>query len=307
MILISLVLSAGAYLVVAMITGYDKVIDAFLTIGPLGWIFLLTCSFLNYLLRFLRWQSYIRLTSTNIPTKTHFLYYLAGFALTTTPGKAGETIRSVLLHPHGVPYPASLAAFFTERLLDVVIIGMLASLTVTVFDQYDEFVLLTCVAIFCGLLVVRSKWLLQRLDCLQLRVSFTWLQHTLQHLHKLLQHAQMFLQWGLLIRGSALGLIAWLIQGLAFLYIVSALGLPISPLSALGIYAISLLAGAVSFIPGGVGTTEVVMGILLSVLGAEPAIAVAAPLISRLSTLWFAVALGLGANALLGVHPASKT
>ena len=53
-------------------------------------------------------------------------------------------------------------------------------------------------------------------------------------------------------------------------------------------------------IPGGIGTTEVATGLLLAAAGADPQIAVTAPLISRLSTLWFAVALGLVASAWLG-------
>ncbi len=61
----------------------------------------------------------------------------------------------------------------------------------------------------------------------------------------------------------------------------------------MGIYAVSLLAGAVSFIPGGIGSTELVMGLLLSKLGADNTVFMTAPLISRLSTLWFAVIVGL--------------
>jgi glycosyltransferase 2 family protein len=71
---------------------------------------------------------------------------------------------------------------------------------------------------------------------------------------------------------------------------------------AMGIYAVSLLAGALSFVPGGIGTTEGVMALLLAGLGAGAATLVAAPLISRLTTLWFAVALGLLAAARLGLR-----
>jgi len=302
MILASLIVSAAVYLLAVLYTGYDKIVDAFLTIGPSGWIFLLICSFSNYLIRFVRWKIFIRSAGWYIGRITHFLYYLAGFALTTTPGKAGETIRSVLLHPHGVPYPVSLACFFTERLLDVIVIGLLASLTITVFSDYRVFVLLTCVVILLCLALVRSTYLPQLLGILHRRLTNQRLHRLLFHSMTLLQNAQLFLQWRLLTVGTLLGLFAWVIQGFAFYYIVHRLGLDLGLYPALGIYAISLLAGAVSFIPGGVGTTEVVMGVLLSLLGAEPAIAVAAPLISRVSTLWFAVALGLFATTILSLR-----
>jgi glycosyltransferase 2 family protein len=70
----------------------------------------------------------------------------------------------------------------------------------------------------------------------------------------------------------------------------------------MGVYAVSLLAGALSFVPGGIGTTEGAMALLLAGLGAGTATVVAAPLISRLTTLWFAVSLGLVAAARLGLR-----
>lgn len=301
-ILFSLLASAAAYLAVVLYTGHEKVLAAFTTIGPTGWIFIFSCSLANYYLRFLRWQHYIRSAGWEIRHRTHFLYYLAGFALTTTPGKAGETIRSLLLRPHGVPYPVSLACFFTERFLDVIVIGVMASLTITIFEEYRGFVLLTTVLVLLCIPAIRSPLpglLLHKIDRI---LKIGWLHKLILHSTTLLEHAQQFLSWRLIASGFSIGFTAWVIQGFAFYFIVQSLGFEINPMAAMGIYAISLLAGAVSFIPGGVGTTEVVMGLLIALLGAEPTVAVAAPLISRLSTLWFAVALGLLSTALLSAR-----
>ena len=53
------------------------------------------------------------------------------------------------------------------------------------------------------------------------------------------------------------------------------------------------LAYRVSFVPGGLGGTELVMGSLLIVAGVDAPVAVSAVIICRLATLWFAVAIGL--------------
>ena len=95
-------------------------------------------------------------------------------------------------------------------------------------------------------------------------------------------------------------MLAWSLQGFAFYYLMHAIGFELALPLAMGIYAIGLLAGALSMIPGGIGATEAAMGLLLAAAGAKPQIAVIAPLISRLSTLWFAVALGLVASSWLG-------
>jgi len=59
-----------------------------------------------------------------------------------------------------------------------------------------------------------------------------------------------------------------------------------------------MLAGAISFLPGGVGGAEAVMAAMLVAAGAPEAKAVAATVIIRLATLWFAVAIGVLTMAL---------
>lgn len=301
-IVFSLVLAAAAYLGVVILTGFDDIRMAFQQIGLLGWTLLLFCSFFNYFIRFIRWQGYIKHAGISIPAQRHFLYYLAGFALTTTPGKAGETIRSVLLKPHGVSYPTSLASFFTERFLDVIVIAVLASFTVIAFEEYTGFVLFATTIILLILPLVRSLLLISILMSMQTFFDRPRIKTAIEHLISLIRSAHLFLSWRLIGSGITLGLIAWSTQGFAFYFIVTTLNLELSLLAAMGIYSVSLLAGAISFIPGGVGSTEVVMGLLLAALGADTSIAVSAPLISRLSTLWFAVALGLLSASWLGSH-----
>ena len=53
-----------------------------------------------------------------------------------------------------------------------------------------------------------------------------------------------------------------------------------------------MLVGGLSFLPGGLGSSEAVMITLLAVNGLPHSAAITATLICRLATLWFAVALG---------------
>lgn len=87
------------------------------------WVQVVVLSLLSYLLRFARWHHFIVALGHKVPILRNLEIYLAAFALTLTPGKAGETIRSVYLHPYGVSYPHSIGAFASERLLDLVASG----------------------------------------------------------------------------------------------------------------------------------------------------------------------------------------
>ena len=60
----------------------------------------------------------------------------------------------------------------------------------------------------------------------------------------------------------------------------------------ISIYSASVLVGALSFVPGGLGGTEAAMEVMLTASGVDMPVAVAAVLLCRLATLWFAVIIG---------------
>jgi hypothetical protein len=85
-------------------------------------------SLTNYGLRFSRWHYYLHKLGCRLPMRADLLIYIGGFALTTTPGKAGELARTLWLQPYGVAPSRSIAVFFSERLQDFVAILLLCCL-----------------------------------------------------------------------------------------------------------------------------------------------------------------------------------
>jgi len=303
---LSLVIAATLYLTVIFLTGYENILTAITRLGWHGWLLILGCSFSSYILRFVRWLTYLKRFGHQIPLVLNFNYYLSGFALTTTPAKAGETIRSLYLKTHGVPFHHSLAMFFTERFLDVIAITLLATLSVLSFAAYGRFIFTAAIVLLLFLPLLRSGIVVHNLQRLTVIIRLPRLRRLVLYSSSLLDAARNLLEWRLLYGGMLLGLLAWGIQGLAFYFILTVMHTGIAWHIALSIYAISLLAGALSFIPGGIGTTEAVMGILLLNSGADTVTAVAVPLISRLATLWFAVCLGLLSSLYLGSRRAMQ-
>ncbi|MEM9489523.1 MAG: YbhN family protein, partial [Myxococcota bacterium] len=108
---------------------------------------------------------------------------------------------------------------------------------------------------------------------------------------------------------TGLGVAAWLAECIGFALIVAAFPGTAVPLGlATLIYAATTIAGALSFLPGGLLVTEAAMAALLieSSRGVDEPTAVAATILTRLATLWLAVVLGLIALAILRrVAPAS--
>ena len=56
-----------------------------------------------------------------------------------------------------------------------------------------------------------------------------------------------------------------------------------------------MLVGAVSFIPGGVGSAEAALTTLMVLQGVDMPTAIVIAILCRITTLWFAVALGVAA------------
>ena len=300
---LSIGLTALLYLAFVLLADRHAVLGALNRISLAALVVILLLSLLNYLLRFWRWQGYVATLGHRLPRRRHLLYYLAGFTLTVTPGKAGEAVRSVYLHPHGVPYNQSLAALFVERLLDLLAMSLLALLILLTRPDYAWLVMAAWgLTLGLGWLATRP-WLPARLR--------SWGQdrrfgQQLDRLGRMLEAAKLLLRSRLLLFGLALGMLAWGLEGASLYLIAREVGIPISFTTGIGIYAIAVLAGALSVLPGGLGSTEAVMGMLLIAFGADGAAAVAITLLCRIAPLWFAVALGGMAVAMLSLDAGSQ-
>lgn len=264
---------------------------AVVAVGPAVLGGLLMLSLTNYLLRFVRWARYLALLDAHVAWRINLAAYFSGFALTTSPGKLGEMLRSVLLKPHGIPAPASVAAFFAERASDLLAILVLAAIGLWAYAPARPVVGLALAAIVVALLLVQWTALIAAIDRWAAARPGKWAR-LIVHLCEIVLHFRRCFTLSAMSMGLALGVAAWLAEGLGFWWLLGALGQPLPLATAVFIYAFAMLVGGLSFLPGGLGSSEAVMITLLALNGFPHSAAVSATLICRLATLWFAVALG---------------
>jgi uncharacterized protein (TIRG00374 family) len=101
------------------------------------------------------------------------------------------------------------------------------------------------------------------------------------------------LSWRTLLWSVPSSVLAWGLEGVGFAMCVRALGFStLSVTASVSIYAISTIAGALTFLPGGIGLTEASMAGILIATGMSGPDASSATLITRAATLWWGVALG---------------
>jgi uncharacterized membrane protein YbhN (UPF0104 family) len=291
-LVISAVAGAAGYLGISLWSGWEATWDATARVGVTGVAVALAMSLANYGLRFVRWQMYLGALGHRPPWLASGQIYLAGFALTTTPGKAGEAIRSVFLKRWGVSYAASLAAFLSERLSDLFTIVLLALLGLSFYPEAQALVGLGAAAVALAMIVFSQERLLRRWHA-RSRTARGWVGRWGHHVLHLLLEARRCHRPILLVTAAALSLVAWSAEALAFHWVLRWLGADFSMTFAFFVYALAMLAGAISFLPGGLGGTEAVMVGLLTWQGLALPQAVAATVLIRLATLWFAVGLGI--------------
>jgi uncharacterized protein (TIRG00374 family) len=290
-VLLSVVGSALGYLGFSLWGGWHAVGAAVSEVGLVGIVIALFMSSVNYGLRFARWQTYLKVLGHPMPWRPSLNIYLAGFALTTTPGKAGEALRGVLLKRWGVPYPQSFAAFFSERLSDLFAVVLLTLFGLSLYPEALPMIVVGVALVMVGLLVLSQRRLLERLTLL-VPTEGGRVIGLLRHLLQVLLHAQQCHRLRLMLGLTIISVIAWSAEALAFDWILKWMGADIPLTFAVFVYALAMLAGAVSFMPGGLGGAEAVMVGLLVWKGMNSADAVAATVLIRLATLWFAVAIG---------------
>ncbi|MEO6187063.1 MAG: lysylphosphatidylglycerol synthase domain-containing protein, partial [Steroidobacteraceae bacterium] len=201
----------------------NQVFDGFVLLSSALPLMLLA-AFLSFVVRFARWRWLLLRAGNRLPVMRGLLVYLAGLAFTATPGKVGELVRIRYCALWSIPPWKVIAAYVFERALDLLVVLALASL---VIKRQDLLISVACFALFAVGLVVLLALYPNGLEwCIRTLTSWraTRLARLLQTLRDGLVGCRIWFHPLDLLVGAALGLAAWLITSLAFVYLVRHLG-----------------------------------------------------------------------------------
>ncbi len=302
------------YLVVAWIGQIDQVIG-YLSTLELWWILptMMALSFLNYLIRYVKWQYYLRRIDVNLSHADSFSVFLAGFTLTVTPGKVGEAIKGYFINEiDGTSIAKTAPVVISERVTDLLAMVLLAVFSFMIGISAGNELLL--IALVGGMLVVGAivlsnenfyRKILDKLTGLgplkRFQDSMGEVEDTLL---KTMSPKPMLL-------GTAISIPGWFMECLELWLLLSLLtsaGLPtltgpslILLAQATFIHAAASSVGAILiFLPGGLGGYEAfALGVMTTVIGISATIASTATLLIRFVTLWFSVIVGFVALAII--------
>lgn len=292
-IFISISLAAMVFIALSFYGEFESIVEAFKTF-PWPYIpVILGFATLNFILRFMKWHYYLSLINVNLSKMESVLIFFSGLSMSITPGKFGELLKPYLIKKHNsTPVSHSAPVVLAERFTDFVAVVVLSTFGVFSF-QYGVKVFVVGIVIMCLVLVtITQKQLMGKI----IRYSGTRLKFLSRVTHKIEAAYESTYKLLLplpLVIATLLSLAAWFCECYAFYLVLKGLALKSTLFQATFVYAFATLVGAVSMLPGGLGATEGSMtGLLVVLFHENRSGAVAATLIVRLCTLWYAVLLG---------------
>jgi glycosyltransferase 2 family protein len=261
---------------------------------------ILALTLLNYVLRFVKWQYYLRLLQVRGLSRSDSLrIFVAGFTMVMTPGKVGELLKAYLVRLRtGVPMTRTAPVIAAERLTDGFAMLILAGAGLTMFRNGWPFIVVGALVSVVGLFVIQHEAWMHRLLG---RLARTRLGHGRAEALELLYDSMRSLlkprPFGIAV---GIGVVSWLGECVAFYLVLAGLGIPATwelLLAAIFVFSASAWIGGLSMLPGGLGAAELTVAGLLLLTVNDPlmtsSLAGTATLLIRFATLWFGVLLGV--------------
>lgn len=280
------------YAIFLFLADIDKITDKIINFKPEFILIIIPLTILSWIIIYLRWNILLKTIKVEIPHSINFQIFLASGALGITPGKVGELFKSqILKDKFNIPRTKTAPLFIVEKFLDSI-----GALIVTLFGIwfFPEIGYLAIFGLFVLLLVFKiltSKKLFDK--ALILFCKFKYFQKYFEPLsssHEILNHT---LYNKNMLPLSLLSIAYWIVIGTAAFFVVQGFGIStIELLNMISIYSSSIILGALSFIPGGIGVAEGSLIGLFSLQNIDFSEAIVIVVLIRLFTLWFSTIVG---------------
>lgn len=268
----------------------------------------LPLSFFLMIIRTLRWKILLERLDIKIPFKSIFPLYMSGlFASNLTPGKIGEPFKNYLLKKKiGHSISKTIPSVVMERSFDVFTMILIAFPGIFfihnvayIKNLFLIIVLIYLVPVSLIFYVGLKKERIRRLSNIFIRF-FGWLPFakkiriSLERVEReFSKSVKKYKEKTICVKTLTLSLIIWVIEGVILYLSALSVGIDIDILLGISFFSLSALLGMASFLPGGIGSTEVVLVFFLFSVYATPIHSItAAVFLSRFLGLWLNLLVG---------------
>ncbi|NWG27947.1 MAG: flippase-like domain-containing protein [Ignavibacteriaceae bacterium] len=288
----SIVIAGVLYLAFTIYADFNQVISAFGKFNLLLVPVLLILSFLNYFVRFIKWDYYLSVVKVKMKKTDSLSTFMSGLIMSVTPAKLGEVLKSVLVKEiTGEPISKTAPIILAERITDFLSLLLIAIVGAFVFDYGGNITILVTVFFIILIIIISNKQI--ALPLINFSEKIPFVKKYIHNIHSAYESSYQLLKIKPLILMTLVSLISWGFECWGYYIILLNFNVDFGLLWASFSYSFSTIVGAISMLPGGLGLTEGSLTFLLVKKKIPVDISVATTFIVRVVTLWFAVIVGI--------------
>jgi len=253
----------------------------------------LTVSTIGAFTRVLKWSVLV-----GVGPRALFPVQVLGITISNfTPGKLAEPAKAVLLKMrHGVDVSRSLPSIIWERINDLFVLVLLAVLAIQSMTLESNFLYIgfLSIGVFSAMIllflgVLKNEGFGRRL--FQLARKFPLLNKISENFIETFYNNK--IKKRTILVCFVITVMAWILEGYIFYFSLLAVGVEANPITLAGIIALAALIGVLSSLPGGLGSFEAVVILMLGITGITGPKAVAGLILFRFVSFWYFGFLGV--------------
>jgi len=246
------------------------------------------------LMKSMRQFLFLKHLGISIPIKQNIIIYFSGLSMLFTPGGFGEIIKSHFLkkkynQPVSKTIPVVLVERYHDALAILSLVFIFSVITNTSFLIIPIFII--TIILVVSIIMVKKKEVLSSFQKITSKIKiFQNFENQSQDFNDSLRS---FSSPKIFFSGWLLGVTAWSIDAFGIFLCFKAFGLDLDFFTTTIVGMSSILFGALTLIPGGIGVTEVSFVQLLSDRGVDSSLSSTLALFFRLLSIWFATLVGI--------------
>lgn len=254
----------------------------------------------SWLVLFTRWNLLLKNSNINIPWHESLKINLSGYALSVTPGKVGELLKSHFMKTKfQIPQKNVMPIVLIEQFYTFLGLSIVGIIGIWYFQlgTYVVFGSLSILALtFC---VLSSTRIFNKFFFLSNKIPFvTKYTNSMSDSYHIIKNS---LKKKIFFYSSLLSITFWLIESLLVYFIVLSFNIDTLEFAQIvSIYVTSIIFGLVSFLPLGIGVVEGSLASFFTLQGLDISLSVPLVIIIRIFTRWYGVSIGLIALKMVG-------
>ena len=253
-----------------------------------------------------RWQLLLQKNDIHIPIIKSFLLFLGGMSMSITPGHVGELIKSQLMKTlYNIPRTKTAPIIFVEKFYDLTGAIIASIIGIIILGMDVNLIFISVSVLFAILFLIYYRPIFEFvLKQITKTKFFSKYSDNISDSYEIVRKSTTPKISSI---SFVLSISYWMIISLAVHFILLSFGIDsISILRTISIYSSSVIIGAVSFIPGGIGVTEGSLIGLFTLEGIDVSLALILSVMIRILTMWYSISVGFICLKLTGGLSNSK-